>query len=160
MSERKRTAKGWGLRFASVIDAINRCVGVYVGWLILAMTLISPANALSHKAYGVISNPFLENQWFLFAALFVLAAGYTLQRNEHVLANIQQNVKLQPDPGDILSAALKAAHERYEEEIAANPEFRRFYQSRKDFRYAQYQRYRITEASFSNFMFGLQLPFR
>ena len=160
MSERNRTAKGWELRFASFIGAINRCVGVYVGWLILAMTQISLANAVSHKAYSVSSNPFLENQWFLFAALFVLAAAYTLQRNEHVQANIQQDVKLQPYPGDILSAALKAAHERYEEEITANPAFRRFYQSRKDFHYAQYQRYRIAEASFSNFMFGLQLPFR
>ncbi len=160
MSERKRTAKGWGLRFASFIDAINRCVGVYVSWLILAMTLISPANALSHKAYSVSSNPFLENQWFLFAALFLLAAGYTLQRNEHVRANIQQDVKPQPYLRVIMTAALKAAHERYEEEIAANPAFWRFYQSRKDFRYAQNQRYRITEASFSNFIFGLQLPFR
>lgn len=160
MSERKRTAKGWGQRFASFIAAINRCVGVYVSWLILAMTLISPANALSHKAYSVSSNPFLENQWFLFAALFLLATGYTLQRYEHVQANIQQDVKLQPYPGDIMTAAFKAAHERYGEEIAADPAFRRFYLSRKDFRYAQYQRYRITEASFSNFMFGLQLPFR
>lgn len=88
MSERNGKAKTWGLRFAGFIDAINQRVGVYVSWLILAMTLISAANAVSRKAFSVSSNAFLEIQWYLFAAVFLLAAGYTLQRNEHVRVDI------------------------------------------------------------------------
>jgi TRAP-type mannitol/chloroaromatic compound transport system permease small subunit len=52
------------------------------------MTLISAANAVSRKAFSVSSNAFLEIQWYLFAAVFLLAAGYTLQRNEHVRVDI------------------------------------------------------------------------
>jgi len=50
-----------------------------------------------------------------------------------------------------------AAQALYEAESAT---FRRFQHLRKVFRYAQYQWYRIAEASFSNFMAGQQLPFK
>jgi len=55
-----------------------------VKWMILVMTLISALNAISRKAFSVSSNALLEAQWYLFAAVFLLAAGYTLQRNAHV----------------------------------------------------------------------------
>jgi len=79
--------KFW-LRLSGAIDATNRRVGLTVSWLILLMTLVSAANAISRKAFSVSSNAFLEIQWYLFAAVFLLAAGYTLLDNEHVRVDI------------------------------------------------------------------------
>jgi TRAP-type mannitol/chloroaromatic compound transport system permease small subunit len=76
------------LRFSGLIDAINRKVGIGVGWLILVMTVISALNATSRKLFSASSNAFLEIQWYLFAAVFLLAAGYTLLSNEHVRVDI------------------------------------------------------------------------
>lgn len=72
------------LKIADGIDRINTRVGANVKWLILAMTVVSALNAVSRKAFSLSSNAFLEAQWYLFAAVFLLAAGYTLQRNAHV----------------------------------------------------------------------------
>lgn len=72
------------LKFARLIDKVNERVGHGVRWLILAMTLVSALNAVSRKAFSLSSNAFLEVQWYLFAAVFLLAAGFTLQRNGHV----------------------------------------------------------------------------
>jgi TRAP-type mannitol/chloroaromatic compound transport system permease small subunit len=79
--------KPW-LHLSGAIDAINRRVGHAVSWLVLLMTLVSAANAISRKAFSVSSNAFLEIQWYLFAAVFLLAAGYTLLDNEHVRVDI------------------------------------------------------------------------
>lgn len=81
------TMESW-LRISAAIDATNRKVGAGVSWLILAMTLVSAANAVSRKAFNASSNAFLEIQWYLFAAVFLLAAGYTLLNNEHVRVDI------------------------------------------------------------------------
>ena len=40
------------------------------------------------KAFGTSSNAFLEIQWYLFGAVFLLAAGYTLLRQEHVKIDV------------------------------------------------------------------------
>lgn len=76
------------LRLSSMIDALNRHVGRAVSWLILVMTVVSAANAVSRKVFNASSNAFLEIQWYLFAAVFLLAAGYTLQRNGHVRIDV------------------------------------------------------------------------
>lgn len=76
------------LRFSRLIDAINTRVGRAVSWLILVMTVVSALNALSRKFLNVSSNAFLEVQWYLFAAVFLLAAGDTLLRNGHVRIDI------------------------------------------------------------------------
>ncbi|HWQ39936.1 MAG TPA: TRAP transporter small permease subunit [Burkholderiales bacterium] len=76
------------LRLSAAVDALNRRVGRYVSWLILGMTAISALNALSRKLLNYSSNAFLEVQWYLFAAVFMLAAGYTLLSNEHVRVDI------------------------------------------------------------------------
>jgi TRAP-type mannitol/chloroaromatic compound transport system substrate-binding protein len=82
-------------------------------------------------------------------------------RNPPALARlVQQGVKLHPYPKDVMTAAFKAANDLYEEEAAANPVFRRFFQSWRVFRYAQYQWYRVAEAPFSNFMAGQRLPLK
>lgn len=76
------------LLLSSGIDAVNRRIGLGVSWLILLMTLVSAFNAVSRKLFNVSSNAFLEIQWYLFAAVFLLAAGYTLLSNEHVRVDI------------------------------------------------------------------------
>ena len=76
------------LAFSRAVDWLNALVGRYVLWLILASTLISAINAIIRKAFNTSSNAFLEVQWYLFAAAFLLAAGYTLLNGEHVKIDV------------------------------------------------------------------------
>ena len=76
------------LALSRAIDALNRRVGHAVYWLILAAVLVSAANALSRYLFDVSSNAWLELQWYLFSAVFLLAAGYTLLHNEHVRIDV------------------------------------------------------------------------
>jgi TRAP-type mannitol/chloroaromatic compound transport system permease small subunit len=76
------------LRLSRSIDWINERIGRSVMWLVLVAVLISALNALVRKLFNVSSNAFLEIQWYLFAAIFLLAAGYTFLRNEHVRIDV------------------------------------------------------------------------
>lgn len=76
------------LSLSRLIDRLNTLVGRWVAWLVLAAVLISAANAIVRKAFNSSSNAFLEIQWYLFAAVFLLAAGYTLMRQEHVRIDV------------------------------------------------------------------------
>jgi len=76
------------LQLSRLIDAISERVGRFVSWLILAAVLISAINAVIRKAFNYSSNGFLEIQWYLFAAVFLLAAGYTMLRQEHVRIDV------------------------------------------------------------------------
>jgi TRAP-type mannitol/chloroaromatic compound transport system permease small subunit len=76
------------LQLSRLIDAFTERVGRWTGWLILVAVLISAFNAIVRKAFNSSSNAFLEIQWYLFAAVFLLAAGYTLLRREHVRIDV------------------------------------------------------------------------
>jgi len=76
------------LTLSRMIDALNERVGRAVLWLVLIVTLISAGNALMRKGFDLSSNAWLEIQWYLFAALFLLAAGYTLKHNGHVRIDV------------------------------------------------------------------------
>lgn len=76
------------LQLSRLIDRLNEFVGRWVSWLVLAAVLISAINASVRKALNTSSNAFLEIQWYLFAAVFLLAAGYTLLRQEHVKIDV------------------------------------------------------------------------
>ena len=76
------------LSFSRAIDRLNEQVGRWVSWLVLAAVLISAVNASARKAFSLTSNAFLEVQWYLFAAVFLLASGYTLLRQEHVKIDV------------------------------------------------------------------------
>jgi TRAP-type mannitol/chloroaromatic compound transport system permease small subunit len=76
------------LSLSRLIDKLSEFVGRWVAWLVLAAVLISALNAAVRKAFGTSSNAFLEFQWYLFAAVFLLAAGYTLLRQEHVRIDV------------------------------------------------------------------------
>jgi len=74
------------------IDAVTTFVGRWVYWLILAAVLVSAGNAVTRKLFSISSNAWLELQWYLFGAVFMLAAAYTLQRNEHIRIDIVSNM--------------------------------------------------------------------
>ena len=76
------------LNLSRLIDRLNEFVGRWVSWLVLAAVLISAANAIVRKAFNSSSNAFLEIQWYLFAAVFLLGAGYTMLRQEHVKIDV------------------------------------------------------------------------
>ena len=76
------------LKIASLIDALNNRIGRTVYWLVLITVLISAANATVRKLFDYSSNSYLEIQWYLFSAIFLVGAGYTLLRNEHVRIDI------------------------------------------------------------------------
>jgi TRAP-type mannitol/chloroaromatic compound transport system permease small subunit len=76
------------LKFSKAVDWLNTQVGKYVIWLILASTVISAVNASVRKTFNFSSNAYLEVQWYLFSAAFLLAAGYTLLNQEHVKIDV------------------------------------------------------------------------
>ncbi|MBX3582033.1 MAG: TRAP transporter small permease subunit [Rhizobiaceae bacterium] len=71
-----------------LIDRFNEVVGKAVSWLILLAILVSATNAVVRKAFNTSSNAWLELQWYLFGAAFLLAAAYTLRQNEHIRIDI------------------------------------------------------------------------
>src|SRR5215470_12081691 len=76
------------LALSSWIDALNEKLGWIADWLVLASCLISAGNAFSRYAFSISSNAWLEIQWYMFGALVLLGASYTLKRNEHVRVDI------------------------------------------------------------------------
>ena len=76
------------LSLSKRIDQLSEWVGRWVAWLVLAAVLISAGNAVSRKAFDLSSNAFLEIQWYLFAAVFLLASGYTLLNQDHVKIDV------------------------------------------------------------------------
>lgn len=77
-----------GLQIARGIDALNEAVGRGVKWLVLTATLVSAGNALLRYGFDLSSNAWLELQWYLFALIFLLGAGYTLKHNGHVRIDV------------------------------------------------------------------------
>lgn len=76
------------LGLSTAIDKVTAAIGKSVSWLILAAVLISAANAVVRKAFDISSNAWLEVQWYLFGAVFMSAAAYALQKNEHIRIDI------------------------------------------------------------------------
>lgn len=79
------------LKLSRWIDRLNEWIGRNVAWLVLAAVLVSAGNAVVRKAFSISSNGLLEIQWYLFAAVFLLAAGYTMLRQEHVRIDVILN---------------------------------------------------------------------
>ncbi|NHC08028.1 TRAP-type mannitol/chloroaromatic compound transport system permease small subunit [Azonexus fungiphilus] len=83
------------LKLSQLIDWLNERVGKGAFWLVLIMTVISAGNASIRFVFDTSSNGLLEIQWYLFAAIFLLCAPYTLQKNEHVRIDVLSG-KLSP----------------------------------------------------------------
>jgi TRAP-type mannitol/chloroaromatic compound transport system permease small subunit len=73
---------------ARLMDAFSERLGKLVSWLILAAVLVSTLNALTRYTFNIGSNAFLELQWYLFAAVFLLGSAWTLKRNEHIRIDV------------------------------------------------------------------------
>jgi TRAP-type mannitol/chloroaromatic compound transport system permease small subunit len=76
------------LAVSAVVDRINTVIGKNISWLILVAVIISAGNAVIRKMFDMSSNAWLEAQWYLFGAVFMLAAAYTLLKNEHVRIDV------------------------------------------------------------------------
>ena len=76
------------LKVSRLIDALNERIGRWVYWLVLVAVLVSAGNAIVRKLFNYSSNSLLELQWYLFSAIFLFCAGYTLLRNEHVRIDV------------------------------------------------------------------------
>lgn len=76
------------LALSRLIDALNERVGRVIYWLVLAAVLVSAGNATVRYAFNLSSNAWLEIQWYLFSAVFLLCAGYTLLHNEHIRIDV------------------------------------------------------------------------
>ena len=70
------------------IDRVNTVIGRSAAWLILLAIFVSAINAVVRKVFSVSSNAYLELQWYLYGAAFLLAAAYTLLENEHIRIDI------------------------------------------------------------------------
>ena len=71
-----------------LIDGLSAAIGRWVSWLVLASVLISAGNAVVRKVSDNSSNALLEAQWYLFAAVFLLASGRTLLTQDHVRIDV------------------------------------------------------------------------
>jgi TRAP-type mannitol/chloroaromatic compound transport system permease small subunit len=76
------------LALSRAIDWLNSRIGLAVIWLVLIAVLISAANAIMRKAFDMSSNAFLETQWYLFSAIFLLCSPYTLLHNQHIRIDV------------------------------------------------------------------------
>ncbi|MEO7728633.1 MAG: TRAP transporter small permease subunit [Burkholderiales bacterium] len=76
------------LALSRLIDGLNNLIGRNTYWLILAAVLVSAGNATIRYAFNMSSNAWLEIQWYLFSAVFLFCAGYTLLHNQHIRIDV------------------------------------------------------------------------
>ncbi len=76
------------LALSRAIDAMNERIAFIAEWMVLLSCLISAGNAFSRYAFNISSNAWLEIQWYMFGAVIMLGASYTLKKNEHVRVDI------------------------------------------------------------------------
>jgi TRAP-type mannitol/chloroaromatic compound transport system permease small subunit len=76
------------ITLSRLIDGLNEKIAGFVSWALLAAVLICAGNALIRYIFNTSSNAWLEIQWYLYAAMFMLATAYTLKRDEHVRIDV------------------------------------------------------------------------
>ncbi len=76
------------LTFSRGVDWFTERIGRSVYWLLLAAVIISTVNAIVRKTFNLSSNAYLEAQWYLFAAIFMLGAGYVFLHDQHVRIDV------------------------------------------------------------------------
>jgi TRAP-type mannitol/chloroaromatic compound transport system permease small subunit len=80
------------LSVSRAIDALNVRLGRWLAWLIFAAVVVSSVNAIVRKVFDMSSNAWLELQWVLFSAVFLLCSPWTLLSNEHIRIDIVNNM--------------------------------------------------------------------
>jgi TRAP-type mannitol/chloroaromatic compound transport system permease small subunit len=76
------------LAFSRIVDWVNHGIGRVCDWLVLLACLVSSVNAMIRYGFDSSSNAWLEAQWYMYAAIVMLGASYTLKKNEHVRVDI------------------------------------------------------------------------
>ena len=76
------------LSFSRAVDWITERIGRALCWLLLLAVIISAGNAIIRKSFNMSSNAYLEAQWYLFAAIFTLGAGYVFLHDQHVRIDV------------------------------------------------------------------------
>lgn len=76
------------LMFSRGVDRLTERIGRAIGWLLLVAVLISTGNAIVRKSFSMSSNAYLEAQWYLFAAVFMIGAGYVFLHDQHVRIDV------------------------------------------------------------------------
>jgi TRAP-type mannitol/chloroaromatic compound transport system permease small subunit len=76
------------LKLSGLIDGMNERIGKAATWLVLVIVVISAGNAVMRFSIDWSSNGFLEIQWYLFSAIFLLCAAYVLLKNEHIRIDV------------------------------------------------------------------------
>ncbi|KAA0181074.1 MULTISPECIES: TRAP transporter small permease subunit [Cupriavidus] len=76
------------MRISRLIDAVNDVIGRWAKWLILLAVLVCAGNAIIRYTFSISSNAWLEMQWYMFAAVFLLGAPYALRKDEHVRIDV------------------------------------------------------------------------
>lgn len=80
-------------RVGRTVDRLNGAFGRLVSWLAVAIVIVSGWNAIARfldreLGTGLSSNTWLEAGWYLFAALFLLGAGWVLRDDRHVRVDV------------------------------------------------------------------------
>lgn len=76
------------LSLSRLIDKLNEKIAHGISWALLLAVLICSGNALIRYTFNTSSNAWLEIQWYLFAAIFLLATSNTLRRDEHIRIDV------------------------------------------------------------------------
>jgi len=70
------------------VDWLTERLGRAIAWLLLAAVLVSTVNAIVRKAFNMSSNAYLEAQWYMFAIIFMIGAGYVFLHDQHVRIDV------------------------------------------------------------------------
>lgn len=76
------------LAFSRTVDWLNERFGRIADYCVLAACMISAGNATVRYLLSYSTNGLLEIQWYLFGAVVLLGAPYTLKMNEHVRVDL------------------------------------------------------------------------
>jgi TRAP-type mannitol/chloroaromatic compound transport system permease small subunit len=76
------------INISKLIDRLNDNVGKLTYWLTLVAVLVSSGNATVRYLFDTSSNAWLELQWYLFSAVFLLCGGYALLHGSHVRIDV------------------------------------------------------------------------
>ena len=76
------------LKFADAVDWLTSRSDSGSNGSCCSSSLISAGNALMRYTIHYSSNAWLEIQWYMFGAMFLLAAGYALKHEEHVRVDV------------------------------------------------------------------------
>lgn len=76
------------MNFISNINIINKYIGETISWLTLLMVLVTVLVVVLRYGFSIGFIWMQESVRFMYAAVFLLCAGYTLQKDKHVRVDV------------------------------------------------------------------------